>query len=461
MKILVINVSLRPKSHEKLIPIGLGYIATAMKNAGFNFDLLDVDANRYSDEEVEAFIKNNEYEVVCMGCLVTGYKIIKWLSSIIKEYHPKTKIIVGNSVATSIPNILLSKTKVDIGVMGEGDETIVDLLNTLSENKTLDNVHGICFARGGKIIFTTPRQIIKDISKLANIDFSIFDVEQYIQGSKNSVGDFVPIPREEVRGMPVNTARGCIARCGFCYHIFRGLPYRYRSADSIVSEMKSLVDKYRINYIFFWDELSFFSKQQTLELVQKIIDERLHFYWWAACRSDLFKEEEDISIMKKMKEAGCLGVGFALENADEKILKAMNKHTTVEQFSRQTELLQRSGLNVTTSLVLGYPQETPDSIRKTFDCCIKNKIFPSTGYLLPQPGSPMYDYAIQNGFIKDEEEYLISMGDRQDLRLNMTSMSDEEFERNVLEGVKRCNQALNLGLDENRLIKTMYYRAKK
>lgn len=461
MKIIVINVSLRPKSHEKLIPIGLGYIATAMKNAGFNFDLLDIDANRYSDAEVEAFIKNNEYEVVCMGCLVTGYKIIKWLSFLIKRFHPKTKIIVGNSVATSIPSILLCRTKVDIAVMGEGDETIVDLLNTLSEDRPLDKVRGICFVRDGNIIFTTPRQIIKDISKLANIDFSIFDVEAYIQGSKNSVGDFVPIPREEVRGLPVNTARGCIARCGFCYHVFRGVPYRYRSADSIVSEMKSLIEKYGINYIFFWDELSFFSKQQTLELVQKIIDERLRFYWWAACRSDLFKEEEDISIMKKMKEAGCLGVGFALENADEKILKAMNKHTTVEQFSRQTDLLQRSGLNVTTSLVLGYPQETPESIRKTFDCCIKNKIFPSTGYLLPQPGSPMYDYAIQNGFIKDEEEYLISMGDRQDLRLNMTSMSDEEFERNVLEGLKKCNDALNLGLDENRLIKTMYYRAKK
>src|SRR3989338_6297814 len=154
MKILIINVSLRPQSHEKLFPVGLGYIATAMKNAGFDFELFDIDAYRYSDEEVERFIGSNKFDIVCMGCMVTGYKIIKRLSSLIKEFHPETKIIVGNSVATSIVDILLSRTKVDIAVMGEGDETIVDLLTVISQNKPLDNVRGICFVRNGKIITT-------------------------------------------------------------------------------------------------------------------------------------------------------------------------------------------------------------------------------------------------------------------------------------------------------------------
>ena len=77
MNILVINVSLRPYSPLKLFPIGLGYIATSMKNAGFPFDLLDIDAHRYSDEEVERRIRRKRYDVVCLGCIVTGYKIVK------------------------------------------------------------------------------------------------------------------------------------------------------------------------------------------------------------------------------------------------------------------------------------------------------------------------------------------------------------------------------------------------
>lgn len=139
----------------------------------------------------------------------------------------------------------------------------------------------------------------------------------------------------------------------------------------------------------------------------------------------------------------------------------MNKNISVEQFSRQTQLFHKAGIRTVTSLVFGFPQETPESIKKTFDCCIENKIYPSAGYLLPQPGSVIYDYARQNGFIGDEEEYLLKMGDRQDLRLNMTKMTDQEFKDLVLEGLKRCNDELQIGLPTEELIKTTYYRSSK
>lgn len=461
MKILVVNVSLRPMSQEKLFPIGLGYITTAIKRAGFDFDILDIDCYRYSDEYISNFLKDNEYDIVCMGCMVTGYKIIKSLAEQIKEFYPKTKIIVGNSVATSIVNTLLTKTKVDIAVIGEGDKTIVDLLNTIATGGRLDNVRGISFKDGCKIITTPANELIKNISSLPFIDFDIFNIDTYIQSSKVSVSEPLMVPRDKVRALPVNTARGCIASCDFCYHVFKGIPYRYRSADSIVDEIRLLVERYSLNYIFFWDELTLFSKKQTLELAEKIIEKNVRFYWTGNCRAGLFNDEQDLKIMEKMKKAGCVGVGYSLESADSDILKAMNKHTTIEQFSRQTELLHKAGLTVWTSLVLGYPQETPETIKKTFDCCIQNKIYPSSGYLLPQPGSGMYNYAIKNGFIKDEEDYLLKMGDRQDLRINLTSMGDEEFSLYVLAGLKRCNDDLGLGLKEEQLIKTQYYRAKK
>jgi len=226
-------------------------------------------------------------------------------------------------------------------------------------------------------------------------------VELYIKKSKVGASDPLPIPRKQVRALPVNIARGCIGNCGFCYHVFKGVPYRYRTPDSIVSEIKTLIKKYSLNYINFWDELTFFSKKNTMDLVQKIIDEDIHFYWTGNCRANLFTDDDDVNIIKKMKEAGCLGILYSLESADPEILRAMNKRITVEQFSRQTEIFHKGGLTAWTSLVLGYPQETPETIRKTFDCCIQNNIYPSAGYLLPQPGSPMYDYAMKHGFIKD------------------------------------------------------------
>jgi anaerobic magnesium-protoporphyrin IX monomethyl ester cyclase len=461
MNILLINVSLRPGSPIKLFPVGLGYIATAIKNAGFDFDLLDIDAHRFSDQAVDTLIKKKKYDVVAMGCIVTGYKIIKSLAATIREAQPFTKIIVGNSVATSIVSILLNRTKVDIAVMGEGDETIVDLLHAINESRSLNTVKGICFKKDGEIIETPPRPYIKDVSSIPSPDFSIFDIEIYIENSKHYANDPTPIPREEIRALPVNTARGCIARCTFCYHNFKGIPYRHRSADSIVADIKFLLEEYSLNYIHFWDELTFFSKKQTMALIQKILDADLHFFWEANCRADLFDKEEDIEIMHKMKQAGCLAISYSLESADIGILKAMDKHITPEQFSRQTALFHKAGLPTYTSIVLGYPQETPETIKKTFQCCIENRIYPSTGYLLPQPGSPMYEYALKHGHITDEEDYLLRMGDRQDLRLNLTKMTDTQFQNHVIEELKRCNEELKTGLKVDELIKTQYYRSQK
>ena len=344
-------------------------------------------------------------------------------------------------------------------MISEGDETIVDLLQTISKSGRLEEVQGICFKDGDKIVSTSPRKVIKDISPLPFIDFDIYDVEIYIDNAKYEVNDPLPIPREEMRALPVNTARGCISKCSFCYHVFKKCPYRYRNSESIVCEIRSLIEKYSLNYIHFWDELTFFSKKQTVELVQQILDENLHFYWTAQCMATLFTKDEDIEIIKKMKEAGCLGMGYSLESADADILKAMNKKISADQFSKQTRLYQSAGVATWTSLVFGYPQETKETIKKTFDCCIENKIYPSAGYLLPQPCSPMYDYAIEHGFIEDEENYLLQMGDRQDLRLNMTQMKNGELESAVIEGLKRCNEELKVGLKPDGLVKTQYYRA--
>ena len=442
----------------KLFPVGLGYITTAMKKAGFEFDLLDIDAHRYSDETVEKFIRKKRYDIVCLGCIVTGYKMVKALVSVIRESHPDCKIIVGNSVATSIVKTLLSCTEVDIAVMGEGDETIVDLLKTISEGHNIEDVLGIYFKEDDKIVRTSPRPLIKDISSLPIIDFDVYDVDIYIDNSKDEVNDPLPIPREEIRALPVNTARGCPFQCDFCYHVFRGQRYRYRGEESIVNEVKQLIAKYSLNYIQLWDETTFFSKKQALALAQRILAEDIQFYWKAACRGNLFTKDEDVEIIKKMKEAGCLGMQYSLESADSDILRVMNKQITVEDFSKQTQLFQSTGIATWTSLVIGYPQETPETIKKTFDCCIENKIYPSVGYLLPQPGSPRYDYAIEQGFIEDEEAYLMKMGDRQDLRINLTQMQDEELETLVVKGLERCNKELNVGLEQDELIKTQFFK---
>jgi anaerobic magnesium-protoporphyrin IX monomethyl ester cyclase len=133
-----------------------------------------------------------------------------------------------------------------------------------------------------------------------------------------------------------------------------------------------MISQFGLNMIVFSDELTFSSKRRALEFSDKVTDSGLRFYWMADCRSNLFDSEEDITIIRKMKEAGCVTVGFSLESADKEILKAMNKKLTVEQFAFQANLFHKAGVHPVTSLVFGYPQETPQTIQRTFDCCIEN-----------------------------------------------------------------------------------------
>lgn len=459
MEVLLINISLRPESPQLLFPIGLGYIASAIDRAGFDLEILDIDAYRYTDEEVKRFIKEKEYDVVAFGCIVTGYKIVKKLAEVIKK-HKKVPIICGNSVASSIPDLLLSRTRVDIAVIGEGDITIVELLKTIENNESLEKVDGIYFKHDGKIISTPPRSVIADLDTIPPINFDLFDIDIYISKSKTGCSEPYPIDYDLIKAMPVNTARGCLYRCTFCYHVFRNNKYRVRSPQSICEEIKLLKEKYDINYVWFFDELTFYSIKQCEKFVDTMLKENLEVYWTADCRADLFKEK-DFDLAVKLKESGCVGLGYSLESANEEILKAMHKKTNPSQFSVQTKVLQRAEIATWTSLVLGYPQETEESIKQTYDCCYDNDIYPSTGYILPQPGTPIYDYAIKTGEINDEEAYLLSIGDRQDFSINLTQMEQSRIEQLVKEHLLRISEKLNIGLDEKKLIKTGVYRVKK
>ncbi len=441
MEILLINTALRPNSKVKMFPVGISYIATAMKNAGHQFDILDHEAWRPLPEEGIAYLKRKKYDVVALASLASGYKMVKALCQLIRDLQPQATIIVGNTVASSIPEILLKNTEADIAVLGEGDITIVELLKGI-EIHNLYGISGIVFkyyasqsdkiAKKCSIMHNDYRYPIKDLDTLPWINFDLFDTELYIDNTREQISRPFPtgLTEENIRMLPINTARGCAYNCSFCYHAFKGMPYRTRSPQSVMDEADHLVKKYGINYIGFSDELTFYTRKQTDNFISTMENkwpDGTPFFWMANMRANLFSSEDDLLLIQRMKSAGCHGFFFSLESADPHILNAMNKKITVDQFIKQARLVQKVNLPVWTSIVLGYEEETPETIKETFRVCADLGTYPSIGYLLLQPGTPVYERAKINGYIKDEEEYLLSMGDRQTLLLNITEMPDDEF----------------------------------
>lgn len=451
LKILLINICLRPYLPNRNFPIGLSYIATALKKEGYNFKIIDIEAHRYTNEQIEKMLEAENFDIAAFGTLVTGYKIVKWLSSTIRRIKPKSLIIAGNSVASSIPEALLKYTDVDIAVIGEGEVTFIELLRHLEKKLPIDNVKGLAFKKEGRFVLTQKRECIPDIDDFT--DWDIFDMETYLKYSILDVPEPMPLPKEDIRAFVINTARGCPFQCSFCYHVFKKDKYRYRSPRSILTEIAKLQKKYGINYVFFYDELTFFNKVQAEVFIDEILKSGLEFFWNIDARAGLFNEN-DIVLLRKMKEAGCNAVGYSLESANEDILKSMNKNIRVADFVRQKKALDLAGIKTFTSIVIGYPQETLETIRQTYDLCYELDIYPSSGYLLPQPATPMYEAARQKGLIPDEEEYLMKLGDRQELRINLTDIPDNILVSEVKRNLKRIADKMQLGLSEDNLIKT-------
>ena len=461
LKLLFVNVCLRPGGYTKFLPVGLSSVMTYFKKNDYKFTLLDIDINEYDDVYVENYIKENKFDFILYGTIVTHYKWVKWFTNMIKKYQPETNIIVGNSVAGSIPEVFLKNTRADVVVTGEGEISAYEAVEAIRLGKDFEKVPGISFRNNQDEIVNNPARVAIKINELPQVDFSYFDVEKYIQKAE-TMPDKDDKP-EEMRSMPVVTARGCAFKCSFCHYVFWNDPYRNRSPESIIAEIKDRMEQYKVNYIHFWDDLSFASAIQAEKFCDAVIESGLKFKWMATIRVDLFararaKGEDALRVAKRMKEAGCYSVGFALESGNKEILEMMNKKIDVNDFYKTVYTLKKVGIIPQISVVFGYPIETLETIRETFDQCFKAGLYPSIGFLLPLPYTVMYDYAKAKGFITDEDRYLESITERQDICVNMTKLSNETIMNEIEIGAKRLNKLLKVGLEGDSLIKTKGYK---
>lgn len=465
MRILAINPCLRPESPRYILPMGLAYILTALKSKGYDFELLDLDLHRPSDEWLENYFASNIFDVYLMGCIVTGYRYVKKYSRMIRRSNPNAKIVVGNSVASSIPERLLRNTDSDFVVFGEGDESVPELIEVFRNKKDLESVPGIGFIdNNGNFKRTNGMHVIEDLDTLAFPDWELFEVDKYNEKSGLLTNEPCPIPFEERVCMQVNTARGCPFSCTFCYTVYfdeglgKGNRYRMRSPASIVAEIKDLQERYGLNYVNFWDDLTFPNWKITEQFMDAFLDAGLKFYWNATVRGGLLGMKQ-LHVAEKMKAAGCVGLSYSLESANDKIRQlAINKHLPLQTFVDQKAVLDAVGISTWTNLIIGYPQETEETLKESFDFCYEQGIYPSTGFLLPMPGTWVWDEAVKRGYITDEEEFIMTFGDRQDLFVNMTQIPTPHLLELVEGHLMRINEKLNLGLDKSSLIKTTMKR---
>lgn len=448
--ILFINPCLRANAKVKYPPVGLAYVLHAVQRAGYTFDFLDLDVNELTDDQLTAWLSQKKYDMCGIGCIVTGLSVLNRVLDKVRETSPQCVIFAGNSVATAIPEMILRNSAVDVAVLGEGDITTVELIQALCNGTPLSAVAGIAYLEGDHLVRTSERPCIEDLDSIGFPNWDIFDLDLY---HKVSVRHLRDNGKHEIL-YPLNGARGCPYSCTFCYHVFKGQKYRKYSEKMITNEFIRLSQHYGATAIIFWDELTFvdIAAAQRMTLALEALPFRT--LWRATSRANLFGPG-DVPLIRQMKEAGCDAIAFSIENASPEILRAMNKKIDHKKTRDHAHALQQGGVTPYTSLIFGYPQETPETIKATLDLCEECGIYPSAGFLLPLPGTPVYKDACQRGIITNEWEYLMHAGDRQDFYVNMTSMPDDELVDCVNSGMNAL--AKKMGLNFDNPLKTAVY----
>lgn len=409
MKVLLINI---PSENRvpSYFPLGLGYLAQVMRDKGHNVEVWDVFAHGLKNDEIITKIPSLEYDVVGLGAMSTQYKYIKWISKELKKVHDKP-IILGGALPTFSSEIVLKNSDVDICIMGEGEETIADLLDNMNN---LDKVKGIHYKDKEKMRKNIDRPYIQNLDSIPFPAWDLFPMEIYLNTPSNVEG-------YGRKSMNVISARGCPFNCRYCSKTFSKV--RMRSIDNIIEEIKNLKEKYGVQVINFSEELVMISKDRVLELSKKI--KPLKLIWTCQGRVNY---AQDVEMMKIMKDAGCVEIGFGIESGSQKILDNMNKNATVEMNINAIINARKAGLRPVLQTMFGYPGETRETIKETIEMYKKAHAHPDgISITTPIPGSVLYNDVVDKKMIKDEEKYLENLQKTGQFTVNLTEFSDEEL----------------------------------
>jgi len=356
-------------------PLGLLYLGAELEKSGYEVKIFDTQIRNWDIKEV------GNPDIVGIYCNTSNYHRAVTLAEEIKvNFH--IPVVFGGPQTTTRPDEVLNNDAVDYAVVGEGERTIVELLDVLSGKRPemkLSDVRGLGFKEGGKIVINPPRELI------GNLDEISFPARHLVPINK-----YRPSPNQYKR-LPMTTmitSRGCPFGCTFCdVKTIWSRRYRVRSVKNVIEEIKYLMKNYGIREINFWDDVWGLDKEWVKEFCDRVLTEKLDLVWSCECRVDTVDRE----MLQKMKAAGCWCIFFGIESLDQEILEAIDKKINLEKIHNAFRWTREAGIEIRANFILGLPRETPEKVKKMVKTlCELNPDYIKFNILTPYPDTILY-----------------------------------------------------------------------
>lgn len=347
----------------------------------------------------------------------------------LKENFPKIPLIIGGPQFCSSPSEVLEKDIFDIGVIGEGEETFLEVARSLRTGKfTPQPIKGIAHKSNGGVVFNEPRPYISDLDAIPYPARHLYP----------PLSCYHPVPasyRKKPVGLMI-TSRGCPYKCIFCDRTVFGNRFRAHSPNYVANEIELLMGKFGAREIRFMDDTFTMDIKRVYGICGEIFKRRIKVPWTCLTRVD----RVSIDLLKTMKKAGCWQVIYGLESGDDQMLARMKKGVTSADNEKAVRLAKKAGLNVRATFIFGMPGETLNSIKKTVDFAKRIKLDVVNFFtVILYPGNELYSIAKKEGkIIHSDYEHYTSLIDTEETKLHYLpeAISEKELKNAIVQSYR-------------------------
>ncbi len=383
--IFLVQINYTKDRSEAILPLGILSVGSVLKKNGFEVELVNINEKEI-DQAVEYMIsKNPEYiGLSVMTGIQTEHSVA--MSKKIKQ-KSSIPVLWGGIHPSLLPQQCLESECIDYLVFGEGEETIIEF-NRALRNGVFKDIQGLGYKENGEIMINPKRSLIKNLDQY-RLDFSLVDLEKSI----------FKLDKYK-RVIAYKTSRGCPFNCAFCYNKdFNQNRWRTWSVEAVLEDINFLKEKYKIDAIKFYDDNFFVKKDRALEILKKI-DLPSH--------TEIRIDAIDDNLAKELKKLSSFDLLIGMESGSDRLLKMIHKNITTDDIIKAARTLARHNLRASYSTIVGLPTETKKEFNSTIDLMYQvYKIHPQAGFTLgaylPYPGSEMYQFSIEQGFIPPQK----------------------------------------------------------
>lgn len=381
--ILLIKSS-SPKKFMAYPPLGIGYIASVLREHNIPSKILNLETDELQDDEFTDYIKNESPKIVGFSCMTSSFLAGIHFASLVKKVDPDIVTVFGGSHPTfQAEEILIAYPDVDIVVRGEGEYTFLELVEKLQKKESISSVHSITYRANGKIVETPARPFIQDLDSLPYPARDLMGMEKYL---------------ETVRGSLI-TSRGCPWSCLYCSTSeMHGHRFRTCSPTYVVDEMQILLEEYGCTNLSVADDLFTFDRKRAMAICDEILNRDLKIMWGCSVRADTIDRE----LLEKMHQSGCAALFIGVETVDENVMKTIRKGLNLEQVKESVRMAKEAGFLVKISFILGLPYQKPEEGEAIINFVEELGLelpqdMITINMLCPFPGTDIYDHPEKYG----------------------------------------------------------------